>query len=94
MKLSKLLVAISAAGSAVLAEDLLTDISKISRYWGQISPYADNPENYFGVDYIGLPEGCQIASSAFRKGPYRTLTAPLGISSKSPTPCPEISHKW
>jgi hypothetical protein len=74
MKLSKLLVAISAAGSAVLAEDLLTDINKISRYWGQISPYADNPENYFGVDYVGLPEGCQIASLPSQ----RSLQTPNG----------------
>ena len=41
---------------------LLTDISIISRYWGQISTYADNPDNYFGVDYVGLPDGCQVVS--------------------------------
>jgi hypothetical protein len=39
---------------------LLTDINAISRYWGQISPYADNPEDYFGVTYVGLPDGCGI----------------------------------
>ena len=40
--------------------DLLTDVSKISQYWGQISPYFDNPENYFGVGDVGLPLGCQV----------------------------------
>jgi hypothetical protein len=41
---------------------LLTDISIISRYWGQVSPYVDNPDDYFGVDYVGLPDGCQMVS--------------------------------
>jgi hypothetical protein len=39
---------------------LLTDLSVISRSWGQISTYADNPENYFGVQNVGLPDGCGI----------------------------------
>lgn len=39
---------------------LLTDIDVISEYWGQISPYRDNTENYFGVNYTGLPTGCQV----------------------------------
>lgn len=39
---------------------LLTDISKISRYWGQLTPYKDNPDDLFGVKYTGLPAGCQI----------------------------------
>jgi len=41
-------------------ETLLTDINAISQYWGQLSPYRDNDERYFGVDDIGLPDGCQI----------------------------------
>ncbi|KHJ34156.1 putative repressible acid phosphatase [Erysiphe necator] len=41
---------------------LLTDISKISRYWGHLSPYTDNPDDHFGVKYTGLPDGCQIES--------------------------------
>ncbi|KAK5688757.1 hypothetical protein LTS10_000735 [Elasticomyces elasticus] len=41
-------------------ETLLTDINVISQYWGQISPYRDNDDSYFGVDDIGLPDGCQI----------------------------------
>ena len=44
------------------AVNLLTDISQISRSWGQISIYADNDEDYFGVDYVGLPDGCQVVS--------------------------------
>jgi hypothetical protein len=30
------------------------------RIGGQISPYADNVETYFGVQDVGLPDGCQI----------------------------------
>lgn len=52
---------ISAAGVRA-ADNLLTDITQISRSWGQISVYADNDEDYFGVDYVGLPDGCQIVS--------------------------------
>ncbi|MCJ1402945.1 hypothetical protein MMC11_006166 [Xylographa trunciseda] len=39
---------------------LLTDLTTISGYWGQISPYIDNAEDYFGVQFVGLPSGCQI----------------------------------
>ncbi|KKY15154.1 putative histidine phosphatase superfamily clade-2 [Phaeomoniella chlamydospora] len=39
---------------------LLTDLSKIQRYWGQITPYFDNAEDYFGVESVGLPGGCQV----------------------------------
>lgn len=45
--------AITAAGHGLLA-----DITKIQRYWGQISSYADNPEDYFSVEYVGLPDSC------------------------------------
>jgi hypothetical protein len=39
---------------------LLTDISVISRSWGQISTYADNPDDYFGVNDVGFPDECGI----------------------------------
>lgn len=39
---------------------LLTDINVIKQYWGQISPYADNADSYFGVEDVGLPDGCAI----------------------------------
>jgi hypothetical protein len=42
------------------SDTILTDINTISQYWGQISPYRDNDERFFGVDDIGLPDGCQI----------------------------------
>lgn len=45
---------------------LLTDINEISRSWGQVSTYADNPEDYFGVNAIGLPDGCQIVCILLR----------------------------
>lgn len=40
--------------------NIVSDINVISQYWGQISPYVDNAESYFGVDDVGLPDGCQI----------------------------------
>ncbi|KAF2670479.1 histidine phosphatase [Microthyrium microscopicum] len=39
---------------------ILTDLNDISQHWGQISPYRDNPDDYFGVQDVGLPDGCQI----------------------------------
>jgi hypothetical protein len=42
------------------ATSLLNNIVEISKYWGQITPYSDNPENYFGVPDTGLPSNCQI----------------------------------
>jgi hypothetical protein len=39
---------------------LLTDLSVISRSWGQISTYADNSDDHFGVKDVGLPDGCGI----------------------------------
>ena len=56
------LVVIMLSAAVAGAQDLLTDVTQIQRYWGQISPYADNPEDYFGVDYVGIPDGCQIVS--------------------------------
>jgi hypothetical protein len=40
--------------------ELLTDINVIQQYWGQLTPYADNGESYFGVSDTGLPNGCQV----------------------------------
>lgn len=39
---------------------VVTDLNVIQRYWGQLSPYADNAESYFGVEDVGLPDGCAI----------------------------------
>src|ERR1700750_1522977 len=68
MSITRALFSLVAVSAAVSAEPLkkkwdqtpLTDLSVISRSWGQISTYADNPENYFGVQDIGLPAGCGI----------------------------------
>ena len=51
-----LALAAAASGSVVLE----TDINAISRSWGQISNYADNAPNFFGVKNVGLPDGCQV----------------------------------
>lgn len=53
-------VPLVALAAALAKAQLVTDIPTISRYWGQISPYADNAENYFGVQVTGLPDGCQV----------------------------------
>ncbi|WPG98610.1 Hypothetical protein R9X50_00140300 [Acrodontium crateriforme] len=50
----------NAAPSYGNTKSFLTDINQISQYWGQISPYTDNPDSFFGVDDVGLPDGCQI----------------------------------
>ncbi|RMZ92424.1 hypothetical protein DV736_g304, partial [Chaetothyriales sp. CBS 134916] len=39
---------------------LLTDITQIQKYWGEITPYHENDEDYFGVQNVGLPSGCQV----------------------------------
>ncbi|CAK7264996.1 hypothetical protein SEPCBS57363_001356 [Sporothrix epigloea] len=47
------------AGTA-LGSSLATDINVISRYWGELAPYADNAEDYFGVNDVGVPQGCGL----------------------------------
>ncbi|KAI9642401.1 hypothetical protein NHQ30_009205 [Ciborinia camelliae] len=56
------LIATNALLASATATHLLTDINKIQNYWGEIAPYSDNDEDYFGVEYVGLPEGCQVES--------------------------------
>lgn len=62
MFFSKIAVGVLITVARVRAVHLETDITKISRSWGQVSVYADNEEDYFGVEYVGLPDGCQIVS--------------------------------
>lgn len=44
------------SSSSIITDDL----SVISQYWGQITPFHDNTEDHFGVKDVGLPDGCQI----------------------------------
>ncbi|KAK5167034.1 uncharacterized protein LTR77_007763 [Saxophila tyrrhenica] len=66
MIIGALVVAQAAIGSQQLhtrqdgIAELLTDINQISQYWGQIAPYRDNADSAFGVNNVGLPNGCQI----------------------------------
>lgn len=62
-----LLLSAAAASPAALharqsssSPQLLTDITVIRQLWGELSPYYDNAENYFGVNDTGVPNGCQI----------------------------------
>lgn len=41
---------------------VVTDIPSIYTSWGELSIYADNAEDAFGVQYVGLPDGCQVVS--------------------------------
>ncbi|OAA57544.1 histidine phosphatase [Niveomyces insectorum RCEF 264] len=43
-----------------LGSSLVTDYNVISQFWGQLSPYRDNDENYFGVHDVGVPAGCGL----------------------------------
>src|ERR1700753_4027087 len=47
-------------GDSNCGSQLISDLSVISQHWGQISPYSDNDDRYFGVQDIGLPDGCGI----------------------------------
>lgn len=42
------------------------DIAKISGLWGELSTYKDNAADAFGVQYVGLPDGCQVVSQQQR----------------------------
>jgi hypothetical protein len=39
---------------------LTSNLDVISKYWGQLTPYSKNPENYFGTQDVGIPNGCQV----------------------------------
>lgn len=70
MKLTTLALAVTVSASPTVVHrrqngsgnnaTLLTDLSVISKHWGQITPYSDNNETYFGVNDTGLPNSCQV----------------------------------
>jgi hypothetical protein len=67
VKLHQLCFLLAGATNPVLSsqphatsQSLVSDINFISQHWGQISTYHDNPANYFGVQDVGLPAGCQV----------------------------------
>lgn len=65
-KMQSIVTALAVAGLAQASStsntssQLVTDLNVIQRYWGQLSPYHDNAESYFGVEDVGLPAGCAI----------------------------------
>lgn len=74
---------------------LLKDINIISRFWGQISPYADNSDNYFGVDYVGLPDTCQVVSILCATIKFEEfLIAKQGSCTLAPTSCQSLPDWW
>lgn len=42
------------------SSNVVSDLNTIQGYWGQMTPYTDNDEAYFGVEDVGLPDGCGI----------------------------------
>jgi hypothetical protein len=63
MKSGFLITALASASlvsSAISVSQVIDDIDVISQFWGQITPYNDNKPNYFGVEKVGLPDGCGI----------------------------------
>ncbi|KAF7973522.1 hypothetical protein HWV62_14944 [Athelia sp. TMB] len=50
----------SFVANAVSTSAPIDDLKIISNYWGQITPYHDNSPDYFGVEQVGLPDGCGI----------------------------------
>lgn len=48
------------AASSNASSQILSDLSQIQSYWGQLAPYADNADGYFGVQDVGLPDGCGV----------------------------------
>ncbi len=62
MRATTLSMALVAAAASNACAYVLTDAKSASRSWGELSVYADNDEDAFGVGYVGLPEGCQVVS--------------------------------
>jgi len=54
------LTAASLAFGAILDSNVVDDLDVISQYWGQVTPYNDNKPSFFGVEKVGLPDGCGI----------------------------------
>ncbi|KAG9623805.1 hypothetical protein KCU69_g22074, partial [Aureobasidium melanogenum] len=52
--------AVAPALASAANDTLVTDINFISQHWGQISTYMNNPADAFGVQWVGLPAGCQV----------------------------------
>lgn len=66
MRATTLSVALVAVAAGNACAYVLTDAKSASRSWGELSVYADNDEDAFGVGYVGLPEGCQVVSGLVR----------------------------
>ena len=62
MHFPQLAVAAAVVGfsGASVASRIISDIPSIHRSWGELSVYADNAEDAFGVKSVGLPDGCQV----------------------------------
>lgn len=63
MKVALQVLVVVLAGSlpSVLCQsNVIDDLDVISQHWGQITPYKDNKPDYFGVESVGLPDGCGI----------------------------------
>ncbi|EFX06705.1 histidine phosphatase [Grosmannia clavigera kw1407] len=50
----------AALATSALGSSPVTDYNVYSRYWGQLSPYASNADDLFGVNDVGVPAGCGL----------------------------------
>ncbi|KAJ6439414.1 multiple inositol polyphosphate phosphatase-like protein [Purpureocillium lavendulum] len=57
---SMLAVAAVGMAGASVASRIISDVTSIYSSWGELSVYADNAEDAFGVKSVGLPDGCQV----------------------------------
>jgi hypothetical protein len=57
-------------------------VPSIYHSWGELSPYKDNAEDGFGVQYVGLPKGCQVVS---QQKPVRS-SYHIDMYSRNPSP--------
>lgn len=78
MRASTISIALLASAASNVSAYVLAGAKGANRLWGELSVYEDNDEDAFGVDYVGLPDGCQVVSG-FRqqlidKSSYQPIT--------------------
>lgn len=76
MRVATLSMALLASVATEASAKIITDGKDASRSWGELSTYEDNAEDAFGVEFVGLPDGCQVVSHS---GPD---AKPIDLSAK------------
>lgn len=81
MRATTVSLALLASAATDVSAYVLTDAKAASRSWGELSSYEDNAESAFGVDFVGLPDGCQVVSQIT---PIRQFQSQLSADHRSP----------